>query len=192
MALSPCIDISASDRQQLLLIANQSIDSGLSSDRAYLPDCSELSGNLLAPFGTFVTLTKQDELRGCMGCLQSSEPLASSVASSAFNAAFGDRRFSKLTIEEKELIDIEISVLSEMEALEVTDRQSLLDQLIPGKDGLLLEDLRYRSTFLPGVWEKLPDPAEFLEQLFLKAGLGRDYWSKSILFYRYRAVSFNE
>lgn len=192
MALSPCNDISAAERQQLLKIANQSIDSGLSSDCACLPDSSELSGNLLAPLGTFVTLTKQGELRGCMGCLQTSEPLANSVANSAYNAAFGDRRFSKLTIEEKELIDIEISVISEMEPLEVTARQSLLDQLIPGKDGLLLKDGRYRSTFLPGVWEKLPDPAAFLEQLFLKAGLDRNYWSTSIQFYRYRSVSFNE
>ena len=104
MALSPFINISAAERRQLLEIANQSIDSGLSSDCACLPDCSELSGNLLAPLGAFVTMTKQDQLRGCMGCLETLEPLARSVANSAYNAAFGDRRFSKLTIEEKELI----------------------------------------------------------------------------------------
>lgn len=192
MALSPCIDISASERQQLLLIANQSIDSGLSTDHAYLPDCSELSGNLLAPFGAFVTLTNQGKLRGCMGCLQTSELLASSVASSAFNAAFGDRRFSKLTIEEKELIDIEISVLSEMEPLEAKDREDLLSQMKPNIDGLLLEDGRYRSTFLPKVWEKLASPESFLEQLLLKAGLSQNHWSKTIRFYRYHTVSFHD
>ena len=192
MPHSPCIDITAAERQLLREIANESINTGLSDGYAYAPDCSQLTGNLLAPFGTFVTLTIQGELRGCIGCLQTTEPLAKSVANSAYSAAFGDRRFSKLSLDEKNLIEIEIAVLSEMQLIKAGDRQSLLNQLNPGKDGLLLEDGNHRSTFLPKVWEKLSDPEEFLQQLLLKAGLNKDYWSDSMRFYRYHTVSFHQ
>jgi AmmeMemoRadiSam system protein A len=114
------------------------------------------------------------------------------VVSCAFNAAFRDPRFPRLNTSEMADTRIEISVLSQMEPLAVTDRTSLLNQLCPQVDGLLLEDGGYRSTFLPKVWEKISDPEEFLQQLLFKAGLSPDYWSETIRFQRYHTISFGE
>ena len=125
-----------------------------------------------------------------MGCLETTEALAKSVSVCAFNAAFRDPRFSKLTIAERKLISIEISILSELMPMSVANRQSLLEQLIPGEDGLILEYRNHRATFLPQVWETLNEPEKFLEALLQKAGLARDFWSESIRFSRYHSISF--
>jgi len=192
MAPSFCIKLSETEKLRLLEIARQSIESGLSGGELLRLDSQQLDGTLLAQLGVFVTLTRLEELRGCMGALESSNPLAHTVVSCAFNAAFRDPRFPRLSTSEMADTRIEISVLSQMEPLAVTDRTNLLDQLRPHVDGLLLEDGRYRSTFLPGVWEKISDPDEFLQQLLLKAGLSSDYWSETIRFQRYYTISFSE
>jgi AMMECR1 domain-containing protein len=87
---------------------------------------------------------------------------------------------------------IEVSVLSAMELISVDTRRALLDNLQPGVDGLLIEDQGHRSTFLPGVWEKITTADEFVGQLMLKAGLAADYWSGTIRCYRYHSISFTE
>ena len=189
MALSSYIELSAKEKQQLLDIARRSIRSGLNSGNGLVGN-AELDGNLAASFGTFVTLKQQDELRGCMGCLQTADKLAQSVASSAFNAAFKDPRFPNLSANEISQTQLEISVLSVMEPMSVENREDLLNQLKPGIDGLLLEDGRYRSTFLPKVWDDLNRPEAFLEHHLAKAGLAPDYWSKTLSFSRYHTVSF--
>ena len=192
MAPSFCIKLSEAEKLRLLEIARQSIESGLTGDGLLRLDSRQLDGTLAAQLGVFVTLTQLEELRGCMGALESSDPLAHSVVSCAFNAAFRDPRFPRLNTFEMADTRIEISVLSQMEPLAVTDRANLLNQLRPQVDGLLLEDGRYRSTFLPGVWEKIGDPEKFLQQLLFKAGLSPDYWSETIRFQRYYTVSFGE
>jgi hypothetical protein len=192
MAPSFCIDLKEAEKLRLLEIARQSIESGLTGGGLLHLDGEQLDGTLAARLGVFVTLTQLEELRGCMGALESSDPLAHTVVSCAFNAAFRDPRFPRLNTSEMTDTRIEISVLSQMEPLAVTDRTSLLSQLCPQVDGLLLEDGRYRSTFLPGVWEKISDPEEFLQQLLFKAGLSPDYWSETIRFQRYHTISFGE
>ena len=192
MVPSFCIELSEAEKLRLLEIARQSIESGLNGDGLLHPDSLLLDGTLAAQLGVFVTLTQLEELRGCMGALESSDPLAHTVVSCAFNAAFRDPRFPRLNTSEMADTRIEISVLSRMEPLVVTDRTNLLSKLRPHVDGLLLEDGRYRSTFLPGVWEKISDPDEFLQQLLLKAGLSPDYWSETICFQRYHTISFGE
>ena len=192
MVPSFCIKLSEAEKLRLLEIARQSIESGLNGGGLLHLDSLQLDGSLAARLGVFVTLTQLEELRGCMGALESSDPLAHTVVSCAFNAAFRDPRFPRLNTSEMAGTRIEISVLSRMESLVVTDRTNLLSQLRPHVDGLLLEDGRYRSTFLPGVWEKISDPDEFLQQLLLKAGLGPDYWSETICFQRYHTFSFGE
>jgi AmmeMemoRadiSam system protein A len=192
MAPSFCIDLSESDKTRLLEIARQSIETGLDSGNPFRLDSEQLNGTLAARLGVFVTLTQLEQLRGCMGALESSDPLAHTVSSCAYNAAFRDPRFPQLNAGELSNTNIEISVLSQMESLVVTDRENLLSQLRPQVDGLLLEDGGYRSTFLPKVWEKLPGPGEFLEHLLLKAGLSLDYWSETIRFQRYHTISFGE
>ena len=192
MAPSFCIDLSEPDRDQLLDIARRSIASGLSGGSALQLANGNLAGSLVVPLSSFVTLTRSGALRGCIGSLESSGPLAQSVADSAFKAAFRDSRFPPLEPAEIEDLIIEISVLSKLEPLTVANRADLVDQLQPGEDGLLLQDGSYRATFLPKMWEALSDPEEFLAQLLVKAGLSGDYWSESISFMRYRALSFGE
>ena len=192
MALSSCIDITSEEKQLLLKIARQSINSGLNGDESPAVEINQLGGNLVKQLSSFVTLMQNGELRGCMGSLQATGALAESVANTAFNAAFRDPRFPALTDREMQNTDIEISILSPMEALSVLSREDLLNQLKPNIDGLLLEDGLYRSTFLPQVWEQLPDAETFLQHLLLKAGLSQDYWSETIRFHRYQTVSFHE
>lgn len=192
MAPSFYINLGAPERQQLLEIARQSIESGLVVGSALQLDIDNLVSSLSIPMSAFVTLTLCEQLRGCIGSLESSDPLAQSVANSAFSAAFRDPRFAPLVAKEIEQIRIEISALSKLELVEAADRKGLLDQIHRGEDGLLLEDGRYRSTFLPKVWDVISDPDEFLKQLLAKAGLSEDYWSETIRFKRYKALSFGE
>ncbi len=192
MAPSFCIELDAGQRRQLLGIARQSIGHGLRGIGP-LPVAEDgLAGVLKARLGVFVTLTRNEALRGCIGSLQSIEPLARSVANSAYSAAFEDPRFTRLRVHEAEEVEVDISVLSPLEPIQVGSRRELLDLLQPGTDGLLLEDLRHRSTFLPKVWEQLPDPGQFLDQLLAKAGLPEHHWSATIRFQRYHTVSFSE
>ena len=192
MAPSFCIDLSEPDRDQLLDIARRSIESGLAGGSALQLGNGNLAGSLYIPLSSFVTLTHSGALRGCVGSLESTGPLAQSVADSAFKAAFSDSRFLPLEAAEIEDIIIEISVLSKLEPLTAANRADLVYQLQPGEDGLLLRDGNYRATFLPKMWEALSGPEEFLDQLLVKAGLSGDYWSESISFMRYRALSFGE
>ncbi len=192
MALSLSIKLGDTECELLLQIARRSIGHGLHKGEALEVDLHELSDALTSPQGVFVTLTQQDILRGCIGSMESSEPLAQSVAQSAYGAAFNDPRFSELAAHELEQTCIEISVLSPMEAVTAASRSELLSTLRPGIDGLLLHDRHYRSTFLPKVWEQLPDPEAFLDQLLAKAGLPISHWSSTIQFYRYSTVSFSE
>ena len=192
MALSFCIDITPEEKRQLLEIAQQSIDSGLNGAEVPRVDSSQLGGNLNNKLASFVTLTQDNELRGCMGSLQATEALAQSVANTAYNAAFRDPRFPNLTAAELPITDIEISILSPMEPFPVASREDLLNQLEPNVDGLLLEDGHHRATFLPQVWDKTGRPEEFLRHLLAKAGLPADHWSERIRFSRYQTLSFHE
>jgi len=192
MAPSLSIKLQDTERELLLQIARQSIRNGLRKGDALELALDELSDALTSPLGVFVTLTQQDILRGCIGSMESSEPLAQSVAESAYGAAFHDARFPQLAAYELEQTCIEISILSPMEAMPVGSRSDLLSTLRPGVDGLLLRDRNYRSTFLPKVWEQLPDPAAFLDRLLAKAGLPTSHWSTTMQFFRYHTVSFSE
>lgn len=192
MAPSFCVEPGADECRRLLEIARASIRSGLDSDRAIAVDASELASSLLADCAVFVTLTQNGALRGCVGSLEASTPLAQAVADAAFNAAFRDRRFERLQAPEILQLNIEISILSEMLPLAAATRQQLLDSLQPGRDGLLLEERSCRATFLPKVWDKIATPDEFFAQLLQKAGLPGDYWSDSMRTYRYHCLSFAE
>jgi AmmeMemoRadiSam system protein A len=192
MPPSPCIDLSPPQQRQLLGIARQSIEQGLEAVTPLTPDVAGLEPVLREPAAVFVTLTREGELRGCIGSLQARDALAQAVANSAFNAAFRDHRFKPVGAAELELIAIEISVLSKLESWQPNSRESLLRELRPGIDGLLIEDRGHRATFLPQVWEKVASAEEFVGQLMRKAGLPARHWSSSILLHRYRTLSFCE
>ena len=131
--------------------------------------------------GTFVTLKINDQLRGCIGNLTANEPLSEGVRRNAINAAFHDPRFPPLTKKELEKVDIEVSILTEPQPLEYVDGEDLLTRLRVDIDGVIIRKGHASATFLPQVWEQLPDPEEFLEHLCMKAGLSSDAWRKNKL-----------
>lgn len=182
--------LSDTQRKQLIDIAWQSLRHGLTQDSPLQVDETTLDETLSAPGASFVTLHRFAQLRGCIGSLEPHRPLAIDVAQNAFSAAFRDPRFPPLSQDELEGLTLEISVLGRPEAMIFSSEQDLLRQLRPGVDGLILELDGRRGTFLPSVWESLPQPAEFVRQLKLKAGLPAHYWSDDIRVSRYTTESF--
>lgn len=178
------------DRATLLEIARHSIAFGLQHGQAAPVTAMDYSPALRETKATFVTLTIHDELRGCIGTLEAHRPLIEDVSHNAFAAAFRDPRFPHLTHKEFEHLHLHISVLSPPEAMQFKNEEDVLAQLRPGVDGLILEEGRIRGTFLPQVWESLPDPKQFLRHLKQKAGLPPDYWSKTIKLQRYTVEEF--
>lgn len=131
--------------------------------------------------GTFVTLKKGGQLRGCIGSLVADTPLRESVRQNALHAAFHDPRFPPLAREEFERIAIEVSVLSPPAPLPYADGDDLLARLRPGADGVVIRKGHASATFLPQVWQQLPRRQDFLSHLCLKAGLGAQEWQSGDL-----------
>lgn len=140
----------------------------------------------------FVTLTQHGDLRGCIGSLQALRPLLHDIKSNAIAAALYDSRFAPLEVEELEVTEIEISLLSASQPMNVYDEADALAQLRPDVDGVIFEYGSYRSTFLPQVWENLPLPREFLGQLKRKAGLPDDFWAEGVKMSRYTVTKWRE
>lgn len=177
-------------RATLLDVARRSIEHGLQTGRPLVVSASEYHPALKAMRASFVTLQLRGQLRGCIGHLEAVQPLVVDVAENAFAAAFRDPRFAPLSRAEWPAVEIHLSILSPPEPLQFTDEADLIGQLQPGVDGLILRDGRSRGTFLPSVWEGLPDPVDFLTQLKRKAGLAANHWSEHIQVFRYRTESF--
>ncbi|WP_035277492.1 AmmeMemoRadiSam system protein A [Desulforegula conservatrix] len=143
--------------------------------------------------GCFVTLHKKGNLRGCIGVINPDFSLAEAVKMNAANAAFDDPRFFPLQNDELKEIELEISVLTIPENLEYSDSNDLLKKLIPEKHGVIISKGFRKATFLPQVWEQLPDPVQFLKQLCTKAGLNPFSWKESDLSVQiYEAEVFSE
>lgn len=136
--------------------------------------------HLLQPHASFVTLHLNNQLRGCIGSLVAHQPLIIDVYENARKAAFQDPRFKPVTLQEYALLTLDISVLSTPKAMQFVSEADLLTKIRPGIDGLILYADGHRGTFLPSVWQQLPDPKQFLQHLKLKAGLPIDYWSDSV------------
>jgi len=143
--------------------------------------------------GTFVTITMNGALRGCIGHIIPQESLVESIRVNAMNAAFRDPRFRPLSQSEFEKIKIEVSILTEPTPLAYTDANDLLGKLKPGTDGLIIRKGYHQATFLPQVWEQLPNKKEFLTHLCLKAGLAGDAWvNEALEVYTYQVQAFEE
>ena len=148
---------------------------------------------LIEPGATFVTLRAGDELRGCVGTIRAYRSLVEDVRANARAAAFNDTRFQPLAAAELPGIAVEVSLLSEPEALpSSTTEEEALARLRPHMDGLILEYDGYRSTFLPQVWEQLPAPRDFMAHLKRKAGLPPAFWSPDLLLWRYTVAKWEE
>ncbi len=167
----------------LVALARRTIQENLGEQAPANPKLAEALADeaLKVKAGTFVTLTMKGQLRGCIGSLEAREPLVEGVKHNALNAAFRDPRFSALTKKELANVHVEVSILTEAKPLAYTDSKDLLKKLRPGVDGLIIRQGLAGATFLPQVWEQLPDKEEFLAHLCMKAGLSPDEWKKGKL-----------
>jgi uncharacterized protein len=141
---------------------------------------------------SFVTLTRRDRLRGCVGSLSAERPLRRDVERNARAAAFRDPRFAPLSRDEYPETLVEVALLSALEPLAFESESHALAQLRPGVDGLVLEWGRRRGTFLPQVWEQLPEPNEFVAHLKRKAGLPPGFWVPDLKLSRYTVRKWRE
>lgn len=144
------------------------------------------------PGACFVTLMLHGELRGCIGSLAARRALLDDVKTNARAAAFADSRFAPLSRTELNDMEIEVSLLSPMQALTFSSEADVLAQLQPGVDGVVFECGFHSSTFLPQVWEQLPTPREFLAHLKVKSGLPANFWSDAVKIYCYSVRKWKE
>ena len=174
--------------QTLLPIARASIARALGRGHA----ANETAPWLLAPGACFVTLTQQGQLRGCIGSLEAHRALLADVKANAATAAFHDPRFPPLAERELDHTELEVSLLSPMQTLTFASEAEALAQLRPGIDGVVFAFGARRSTFLPQVWEQLPDAEAFMAQLKRKAGLPASFWAEEVRLQRYTVAKWKE
>jgi AmmeMemoRadiSam system protein A len=186
-------ELTPEEKQTLLRMARDAMERGVKGEKLPPLDESSLSPHLRERGASFVTLTMNGQLRGCIGALEAYQPLAQDVREHAIAAALEDPRFPPVREDELNGIKIEVSRLTRPVPLEYTDADDLLSKLRPHVDGVILRDGYHRATFLPQVWEKIPDRAEFLNQLCYKMGASEDHWRKKHLeVLTYQVEEFHE
>lgn len=179
--------LSVSEKKFLLKLARQNIESYLNKNKPADVNQSLVPGKCKKAMGVFVTLKKKGKLRGCIGYILPIKPLYLAVMENSYNAAFSDPRFSELTRDELKDISIEISVLTEPVAIKTTD------EIVVGRDGLIIEQYERKGILLPQVpveWGWNRD--EFLVQICRKAGLPDDAWKNGAKIYTFQAIVFGE
>ncbi len=189
--MSSC-SLTRDDQNKLKDYARRSIVHGVTHGCALPLSTVELSPDLMADRATFVTLQINGQLRGCIGTLEARQSLVEDIVENAFAAAFRDPRFPPLARHELADLEVHISILTPAEPVEFGSQEDLIAKIRPGIDGLILQEAVRRGTFLPSVWEQLPEPRDFLMHLKLKAGLPADYWSDSIEVYRYETEMISD
>ncbi len=174
----------------LLDLAEDAIADGLLGRPLAAPDPRTLPPALREPRGVFVTLTVDGRLNGCIGTIESAEPLGQAVGCYARSAAFADPRLPPLRPSDHPSLTIEVSVLSPLAPMPATPREELMERVRPGVDGLVIAAGNRQGVFLPAVWDKLPDAADFLDRLQLKAGLPLGTWPEGMRAWRFTADKF--
>ena len=178
-------------RRHLLGIAARSIRHGVVHGKSCGVELDRLPPALRERRATFVTLESEGRLRGCIGSLQATRPLAEDVAHNAHAAAFADPRFPPVEAGDVEGLHIKISVLLPSVPMQVESEVDLVAQLRPGIDGLIIQDGEMRATFLPSVWKGIPEPARFVRALARKAEWSAGHWSESVRAWRYTTEEFD-
>ena len=181
----------------LLALARNAIAVRMGLAQSITPQEGFLRGAVNAPellknAATFVTLTQNGQLRGCIGSLQAYRPLLDDIRENACNAAFRDPRFKPLSAEELPATRVEVSLLTPAVAMQFSSEADALAQLRPNIDGIIFSAGSRRSTFLPQVWEQLPKPADFMAHLKQKAGLPATYWGSDVKLERYTVEKWKE
>lgn len=173
--------LTSDEQKTLLRLARQALEHSVRGRKLPPLDLESFSPPLREQGASFITLTIQGNLRGCIGALEAYQPLAQDVCEHAVAAALDDPRFPPVAPQELDRIEIEVSRLTAPQRLEYTDSKELPAKLRPHVDGVILRDSLRRATFLPQVWEKLPDPSEFLDNLCYKMGAAPDSWRRKHL-----------
>lgn len=166
------------DRRTLLRLARHAVTVAVSGQSPETVDASGFSHRMLELRATFVTLTQGGKLRGCIGNLVAREAVYSSVMNNARGAALRDMRFAPVEVPELPTLEFKVSVLSDLQPLRCTSPQALLENIVAGRDGVVLQVQGHTSTFLPQVWEQFPDKKTFMETLARKAGLLPSAWEQ--------------
>ena len=174
----------------LLDIAQQSVARGVVARHAGPMDLDQYPEPVCRVLASFVSVYVGGRLRGCRGSLNATRPLVEDVWQNAYSSALKDSRFAPVEAADLEQLDIEISVLGPLEELHVASEEEFLSSIEPGVHGVLIRLGDLGATFLPKVWNGLPEKIEFLEQLRLKAGLPSDFWSPELTCFRYVAFDF--
>ena len=176
------------NKNELLEIVKKSLDAAVTSKELYHPQRENAQDVLFNKGASFVTLTKDGKLRGCIGSEKHEKSIAADLAYNAFAAALQDKRFAPVEPDELNKIDFTISLLTNFEEITFTSYEDLLSKLRPTVDGVLIRDGKRQGLFLPAVWKDIPDKQDFMTELKLKAGLSPSYWSDNIKVFRFRTV----
>ncbi len=172
---------SEKEKKILLNMARETITKKTKKVWLSTEEIEKLPDSLKEKKGCFVTLNKNGALRGCIGYILPLYPLYQAVIENAYNAAYGDPRFSPVMTDEIKDLHIEITVLTIPQKLEYTNINELMEKLIPQKHGVIIKKGFFSATFLPQVWEQLPDKKDFLSHLCMKAGMSPKEWEKGTL-----------
>jgi AmmeMemoRadiSam system protein A len=184
---------SREDREQLLRLARRSLTEVVTNDKLPEVEASGFPEKFAEVKGCFVTLTEHGRLRGCIGHIQPQEPLYKAVMDNSLNAATRDPRFKPVRPDELDQVEIEISVLTVPEPLAFSSPEDLLAKLQPNRDGVVLRMGGLSATYLPQVWEQIPDKTQFLDTLAEKAGAAASDWrAPGTQVFTYRVESFKE
>lgn len=175
----------------LFMIAKQSLEDAVKG-KTYKPSRKDFADQIFDKGASFVTLYKNDELRGCIGSLIPKQAVALDVAQNARKAALEDNRFEPVKPEELKDLSLSIAFLTDYERIRFNSEDDFLEQIVQGTDGVVLRDGDRQGVFLPSVWSQVADKKEFLRELKLKAGMSPSYWSDKIKAYRFRTVEIKK
>ncbi len=182
--------LSPDDVDALFGLADLGIRAGLAGDVPPRVAPETLSAPLREPSGIFVTLEVDGALNGCIGSVVPAEPLGAAVPELAWRAAFADPRLPPLTAADYPSLEIKLSLIGPLEPVAAASETELATNLRPGVDGVLIRAGAANATFLPAVWEKLPDPVTFLRHLEAKAGLRPGQWPRGAEAWRYPTADY--
>lgn len=183
---------SAIERQQMMSAVRETILHGINYGTMIEIEHKQFNDSLLVPGSAFVTLTMDGLLRGCVGSIETTEPLIDSLIYNAFNAAFDDPRFFPVSQDEFSLIDIELAIIGQRTPLACTSIKDLAIQLRPGIDGLIIiaEDSE-PATFLPSVWNQLSNTDSFISALLIEAGQDHNTWNPTLRAERFEVTTLH-
>lgn len=182
------------EQKTLIHLAREAIECGVKGETLPPLDQSSLPFHLREQGASFITLTVHGQLRGCIGALEPYQPLADDVREHAVAAALEDPRFPPVQLNELNGIKIEVSRLTRPIPLDYKDADDLLSKLHPNVDGVIVRDATGRhATFLPQVWEKIRNPADFMDNLCHKLGVDYNSWrSRHFDVLTYQVEEFHE